>query len=78
MYIVSNLKNINYSVHNKILLYYRMTPPLSKEKLEILNTELYTNMNFFGRDKLYTIMKEKYADHPSRRQVAEWLSQQKR
>ena len=33
-------------------------------------------MNYFGRDKLYTIMKEKYADHPSRRQVAEWLSQQ--
>ena len=53
-----------------------MTPPLTIEQLEILNTEFYTNMKYFGRDKLYTIMKEKYADHPSRRQVAEWLSQQ--
>jgi hypothetical protein len=33
-------------------------------------------MNFFGRDKVYTIMKSKYADHPSRRQVAEWLQNQ--
>jgi hypothetical protein len=33
-------------------------------------------MNFFGRDKLYNIMKEKYADHPSRRQIAEWLQNQ--
>ena len=53
-----------------------MTPPLSKYHLELLNKVFYTNMNYFGRDKLYTIMKEKYADHLSRRQVAEWLSQQ--
>ena len=53
-----------------------MTPPLSKYQLEIFNTEFYTNMKYFGRDKLYTIMKEKYADHPSRRQVAEWLATQ--
>ena len=53
-----------------------MTPPLSKYQLEILNTEFYTNLQFFGRDKLYNIMKEKYADHPSRRQVAEWLATQ--
>jgi transposase InsO family protein len=53
-----------------------MTPPLSKYQLEILNTEFYTNLQFFGRDKLYTIMKEKYPEHPSRRQIAEWLSKQ--
>jgi uncharacterized protein YoxC len=34
-------------------------------------------MNFFGRDKLYKIMKEKYPDKAiSRRQIAEWLSTQ--
>jgi hypothetical protein len=54
-----------------------MTPPLSKYHLEILNKEFYTNLQFFGRDKLYNIMKEKYADKAmSRCQVAEWLSQQ--
>ena len=54
-----------------------MTPPLSKYQLELLNTEFYTNMNFFGRDKLYKIMKEKYPDKAiSRRQIAEWLSTQ--
>ena len=36
-----------------------MAPPLSKYQLEILNTEFYFNLQFFGRDKLYNIMKEK-------------------
>jgi hypothetical protein len=53
-----------------------MTPPISSKHLELLNTEFYKNMNNFGRDKLYNIMKEKYAEHPSRRQIAEWLSNQ--
>jgi hypothetical protein len=53
-----------------------MTPPLSKYQLEILNTEFYTNMNFFGRDKLNTILRQKYPEHPSRRQISEWLSHQ--
>ena len=53
-----------------------MTPPLSKYQLEILNTEFYTNLQFFGRDKLYTILREKYEEHPSRRQVEEWLATQ--
>ena len=54
-----------------------MTPPLSKYQLKLLNTEFYTNMNFFGRDKLYKIMKEKYPDKEiSRRQIAEWLATQ--
>ena len=54
-----------------------MAPPLSKYQLEILNTEFYTNLQFFGRDKLYNIMKEKYPDKAiSRRQIAEWLQNQ--
>ena len=54
-----------------------MTPPLSKYQLDILNTEFYTNINFFGRDKLYTIIRQKYPDKAiSRRQIVEWLSHQ--
>ena len=54
-----------------------MTPPLTIEQLEILNTEFYTNMNFFGRDKLYNILRQKYPDKAiSRRQIAEWLQNQ--
>ena len=52
-----------------------MAPSLSSNQLGILNTEFYTNMNFFGRDKLYNIMKSKYPEHAiSRRQIAEWLA----
>jgi hypothetical protein len=54
-----------------------MTPPLSEYQLEILNTEFYSNMNFFGRDKLYNILRQKFPDKAiSRRQIAEWLSKQ--
>jgi hypothetical protein len=54
-----------------------MAPTLTKEQLDILNTEFYTNMNFFGRDKLYNILRQKYEDKAmSRRQIAEWLSYQ--
>ena len=53
-----------------------MAPPLSKKHLEILNTEFYTHLNFFGRDKLYNIIKDKYEDYPSRRQIADWLAVQ--
>ena len=54
-----------------------MAPSLSSNQLGILNTEFYTNMNFFGRDKLYNIMKSKYPEHAiSRRQIAEWLATQ--
>ena len=53
-----------------------MAPPITSKQLELFNTEFYTNLQFFGRDKLYTIMKSKYADHPSRRQIAEWLATQ--
>jgi uncharacterized protein YoxC len=53
-----------------------MSPPLSKKHIEILNREFYELKNLFGRDKLYALIKEKYEDFPSRRQIAEWLSQQ--
>jgi len=54
-----------------------MAPPLTKEHLQILNKEFYENLNFFGRDKLFNMLRTKYGDEsPSRRQVAEWLSQQ--
>jgi hypothetical protein len=53
-----------------------MTPPITSKHLDFFNTEFYTNMNYFDRDKMYKIMKEKYEDHPSRRQVADFLSNQ--
>ena len=53
-----------------------MAPPITSKHLDLLNTEFYTNMNFFGRDKFYNILKQKYADHPSRRQIADWISNQ--
>jgi len=53
-----------------------MAPPLSKEHLEVLNTEFYENKNLFGRDKLFALLKDKYEDHPSRRHIADWLAVQ--
>jgi len=54
-----------------------MAPPLSKEQLEILNKEFYENLNYFGRDKLFNILRTKYGDEsPSRRQVTDFLKNQ--
>ena len=54
-----------------------MAPPLTKKHLRILNKEFYENLNFFGRDKLFNILRSKYGDEsPSRRQISDWLSQQ--
>ena len=54
-----------------------MTPPLNKNQLTILNKEFYDNKNLFGRDKLFTLLKQKYENEaPSRRQIAEWLKLQ--
>ena len=55
-----------------------MAPPLTLNHLSILNKEFYKNLNFFGRDKLYNLIRDKYGDDksPSRRQVADWLKQQ--
>jgi len=55
-----------------------MAPPPTLEHLSILNKEFYDNYNFFGRDKLFNILREKYGEEksPSRRQIADWLKQQ--
>ena len=55
-----------------------MAPPLTLNHVSILNKEFYKNLNFFGRDKLYNLIRDKYGDDksPSRRQVADWLMQQ--
>ena len=54
-----------------------MAPPLSKEQLENLSTEFYTQKMMFGRDKLFAYLRDSYEDKaPSRRQIAEWLSLQ--
>ena len=55
-----------------------MAPPPTLNHLSILNKEFYKNLNFFGRDKLYNLLRDKYGEDksPSRRQVADWLKQQ--
>jgi len=54
-----------------------MSPPLTKEQLDILNKEFYGNHNYFGRDKLFNILRTKYGDEsPSRRQVSDFLKNQ--
>jgi len=56
---------------------YIMSPPLTINHLNILNKEFYGNLNFFGRDKLFNMLRNKYGDEsPSRRQISDWLSQQ--
>ena len=32
------------------------------------------NKKLFGRDKFYDVFKQKYEDHPSRSQIADWLA----
>ena len=55
-----------------------MSPPLTTNHLKILNDEFYKNHNYFGRDKLFNLLRDKYGDEiaPSRRQIADWLKQQ--
>ena len=54
-----------------------MAPPLTIKQLEILNKEFYENFLFFGRDKLFYLLRDKYGDKAmSRRQIADWLKQQ--
>ena len=55
-----------------------MTPPLSTNQLKILNKEFYENHNYFGRDRLFNLLRDKYGDEiaPSRRQIAEFLKNQ--
>ena len=54
-----------------------MSPPLTKEQLEVLNKVFYKDQMVMGRDKLYEFLRSEYADKRiSRRQVAEWLCHQ--
>ena len=54
-----------------------MSPPLTKEQLEVLNKVFYKDQMMVGRDKLYDFLRSEYADKRiSRRQVAEWLCHQ--
>lgn len=50
-----------------------MAPELTDEQKKILEKVYYKDKNFFGRDKLYDLLKDYDI---SRRQVAEWLSKQ--
>ena len=54
-----------------------MSPPLTINQLQILNKEFYDNLNFFGRDKLFNLLRNKYGDDsPSRRQISDFLKNQ--
>jgi hypothetical protein len=55
-----------------------MAPPPTLEHLNILNNEFYKNYNFFGRDKLFNLLRDKYGEDksPSRRQISDWLKSQ--
>jgi len=44
-----------------------MAPPLTIKQLEILNTEFYKNLNFFGRDKLFNLLRDKYGEEAGSR-----------
>jgi len=48
-----------------------MSPPLTTNHLKILNDEVYKNHNYFCRDKLFNLLRDKYGDEisPSRRQI---------
>jgi len=55
-----------------------MAPPPTLEHLNILNNEFYKNYNFFGREKLFNLLWDKYGEDksPSRRQISDWLKSQ--
>ena len=54
-----------------------MAPPPTLEHISILNKEFYDNLNFFWRDKLFNMLRDKYGDQAmSRRQIADWLKLQ--
>ena len=54
-----------------------MAPPISLEHLSLLNKEFYDNFNFFGRDKLFNLLRSKYGDKAmSSRQIADRLKQE--
>ena len=54
-----------------------MSPPLTKEQLEILNKVFYKDQMMMGRDKLYEFLRSEYAEKRiSRRQISDWLCHQ--
>ena len=50
-----------------------MAPPPTLEHLNILNNGFYKNYNFFGRDKLFNLLRDKYGEDKSssKRQIAD-------
>jgi len=74
----ATFRKIKHSVQVLFIGIVYMAPPPTLEHLSILNKEFYDNYNFFGRDKLFNILREKYGEEksPSRRQIADWLKQQ--
>lgn len=54
-----------------------MTPPLNQDQLKLLNKLFYEDKMMFGRDKLFSYIKEHHEGMKiSRRQVADFLSNQ--
>jgi len=54
-----------------------MAPLLTREHLEMLTKEFYGNYYFFGRDKMFNLLRNKHEDEsPSWRQINDWLKQQ--
>ena len=52
-----------------------MTPPITDDIKKKLEDLYYTKSNFFGRDRLYKLAREKGID-VSRRQLWDWLKKQ--
>ena len=74
----ATFRKIKHSVQVLFIGIVYMAPPPTLEHLSILNNEFYDNYNFFGRDKLFNMLRDKYGEDksPSRRQIADWLKQQ--
>ena len=67
----ATFRKIKHSVQLLFIGIKYMAPPLTLEQLSILNKEFYTNLKFFGRDKLYNLIRDKYGDKAMfRRQIA--------
>ena len=52
-----------------------MSKSLSKDHIKLLKRIYYDKKNYYGRDKLFHIVKQ-YPDHPSQCAVAAWLRTQ--
>lgn len=55
-----------------------MTPPINDKQKRLLNKLYYVKKMMFGRDKIFKYLQENYPEYKiSRRQVANWLNEQK-